>query len=427
MNHSLNRTALLVAAVSGALLCAVAPLIPTIGSDAQALPAWSRKYQAECTMCHAPNYARLNYYGEKFLANGYQNANTAEPDGASEGKQSYGSALALDTNIGHWMSARLNLTPIGWESKALTVKGDTKDKITIGNANWLQLFVGGSITDNVSVYIENEFGESYHQAWYYMGFHNLGNTPWMNFQVGRLSPVVFAPYPDRLPQLPAIGGGILRIKSANGAGELGIDMRSPRYGLQYYGHQGPAILYGGVTPGAKPSNAGGDVGYWAGLRLYMPEGSAKTLEGSSVGVHFDGGTNSKDPATTKIEDKYTRVMPGVNIRWNDKLDIQGAFVMAKDDNWTLTETKNELKYDGFRAVGSYYVNNSWIVSMHFDKYKAKDDEDSSLLPEANFLYLPVTYLMRQNLRVTLYPGIDLRDVDSDLKRHTVFVNIRSAF
>lgn len=409
------------------LLSLLLPLIPQMpGSQAWAIPAWSRKYSVSCNMCHSPAFARLNYFGERFLANGYQHPDADAPDGDTEGKESLGEMLPLDTNVGHWLTARFSVTPIAVETNAQTVEGELENKVTIGNPNWLQLFVAGALANNVSVYIENEFSpDGFHQAWYYLGFQNVGGTTWLNAQVGRLSAVVFAPYPDRLPQLPAVGGGVMRVRSSDGAGESSLDIRSPRYGIQYYGYQGSAMVYAGVTPGSKPSHPGGEIGYWVGGRLITTK--IGSLTGSSVGLHFDAGTDTKDSPTTKVKNDYSRFMPSANLRYADKVDVQAAYVIAKDDNWALTPGAEELEYSGVRLVGSYFVSPRWIVSMHYDNFSAKDEDDEALLADYHLLFLPVvTYLRRENLRISLYPGIDLRDVDSDLKRHTAFINIRAA-
>lgn len=410
-------------------LTVLAPLWPD--RDAKALPAWSRKYDTNCALCHTPNFARLTFQGERFLWNGYQ-APDAPPDGDEEGKKSYGGGLFLDNMVGHWFTARLNLTPVQWESNSLRVENELEDRLVLGNTNWLQIFVGGSIYKNLSVYIENEITpEGIHQAWYYMGLHNLGGASLLNFQFGRLSPLVFAPYPDRLPQLPAIGGGVMRVRSSGGTGQASLDLRSARHGIQYYGYEGPVMIYGGVTPGPTPVNAANNLGFWAGGRLFIPQGGPPALEGSSVGIHFDSGTDTREAATLNVEDSWTRIMPGFNLRYDDTIDLQGAFVIGKDDNWNLAaapDEEEEVEFSGLRMVGSYIASPKWVVSFHYDNFSAKDEEDDALLPEYHMLFLPVlTYLPRENLRVSLYPGLDLRDVDSDLKRNTVFLNLRTAF
>ena len=40
--------------------------------DSEALPAWARKYTAECAMCHYPAIPRLNSFGQQFRRAGYR-------------------------------------------------------------------------------------------------------------------------------------------------------------------------------------------------------------------------------------------------------------------------------------------------------------------------------------------------------------------
>jgi hypothetical protein len=56
---------------------------------ASAIPAFSRKYQVSCTLCHAPA-PRLNRYGELFAARGYRMEESKEPAGQS---QEFGDSL----------------------------------------------------------------------------------------------------------------------------------------------------------------------------------------------------------------------------------------------------------------------------------------------------------------------------------------------
>ncbi len=444
MSELLRRFGVVLAVLTGAFLLVLPTMLPFAhSSDAWAIPAWSRKYDVNCQMCHSPLFARLNAFGERFQANGYQHPDLDKPDGDDEGKKKYGSMLALDNEVGHWFTARFNLTPIQIETKAAVVNGDTTSKITIGNTNWLQLFVAGSLMKNVSMYIENEITPTgIHQAWYYLGLHNLGNTPWLNFQFGRLSSVVFAPYPDRLPQLPAVGGpGITRVATSAGAGAVSMDLRSARYGIQYYGHGGPLTLYAGVSPGTSSSNAANALGYWAGVKASISSGGPAKLVGSSIGVHVDGGTDRLNPANpdTTYENAYTRIMPSLNLRWADKIDLQAAYVMVSEDNRRLLpETANPeaVSYGGIRTVGSYILNDHWALSFHYDMITASDDDKANLAAgdplqvDYSFLYIPViTYLYRENFRVSFYPGIDLRD-EADLpfgqKHNLFFINIRTA-
>src|SRR3990170_7009566 len=54
--------------VAGASL---AMLVSLSVRPAEAIPAWSRKYQTSCSTCHAV-YPKLNHFGKAFRNNGYR-------------------------------------------------------------------------------------------------------------------------------------------------------------------------------------------------------------------------------------------------------------------------------------------------------------------------------------------------------------------
>ncbi len=54
---------------SGVLLASIFLLFAA--SDANALPAFARKYGLRCSACHEA-WPMLNYFGQKFKDNGYQ-------------------------------------------------------------------------------------------------------------------------------------------------------------------------------------------------------------------------------------------------------------------------------------------------------------------------------------------------------------------
>lgn len=394
--------------------------------------AWSTKYKVNCRTCHAPTFARLNLDGERYLWNGYQSPDDETPDGNKAGKRSFGENLSLEKEVGNWLMARLNVSPITVTTNGQVVnKTDTISKVTLGSTGWLQLFVAGSIAKNVSIYIENEITPNeIHIAWYYMGFHNLFGSTLGNLQVGRLTPVLFQPFPDRLPQLPALVGkpGVMRVKSSNGKGVASVDLRSPRYGAQYYGYKGPVMVHGGVSTGATASYQGKatDLNYWGGLRLTLPEGKGGKFEGSSLGYLYYFGTDIKN-SNTDTENKFERHMPGFNLRWNDKVDIQGSYVFGFEDNWKLDSVqaaKKEIDFQGLRALGNYHATDFWSYGGQYDHYWSHD----GLLAEERWLSFPVvTFMPRENIRLSLYPIFDLRDVADNLKKHEVTTNIRVGF
>lgn len=420
-------------AVATPMLAAAVLLSP---EHSLATASWSAKYKVNCQTCHTPAFARLNLDGEKFLWNGYQNPDADEADGNTVGKQALGDNLSIDRNVRNWLMARLSINPIQAVTNGQVIDGkDTVAKVTVGATPWVQLFVAGSIAKNISIYIENEFeANEYIMNWYYMNFTNLFGTKWANLQVGRISPVLFMPLPDRLPMMPAIGGpGVMRVKSSNGKGDASVDLRSARHGVQYYGYNGPIMVFAGASAGAKASYAGypTDLGYWAGARLFVPESKDAQsflgkLEGTSIGFEYMSGTDIKG-TNTKTENSWQRYMPGVNIRYADKIDIQASYVIGVEDNFALdtaSAAKKELDLQGARIFASYYATDKWALQGSYDHYWTKN----SLIAEERRMYFPVvTYFPRENIRISAYPGWDLRDVADNVKKYEFLTNIRVGF
>jgi len=64
--------------LTAALLAAAAAALLLLPADAQAIPAFARKYRQSCTTCHDP-FPRLKPYGEEFAGRGFRMEPGAEP------------------------------------------------------------------------------------------------------------------------------------------------------------------------------------------------------------------------------------------------------------------------------------------------------------------------------------------------------------
>ena len=161
---------------------ALFPAPPTLrrSGSALAVSQWSRKYKTACATCHTV-FPRLNYYGERFARNGYQDLNAAEPAEVGLG------------NVEDWFGARVSLSPVEYQAKGLTVNGSKRGLWSFGKTPWLQLFTATSITRNISFFDELQLGATARQAfevehgWFRIGFHNLlGPKGLVNIRAGRL-------------------------------------------------------------------------------------------------------------------------------------------------------------------------------------------------------------------------------------------------
>lgn len=420
----------------------IAVMLP---SSAHATSQWSRKTGRSCNSCHTV-FPRLNVSGENYLRNGYQLASSRKQAPAvsdreksietdeENGKVSAGVFLESVNNL---FGFRLNMTPLMVETHSLQKDAaSTKtSRVTIGSPVWIQMFVAGSIYKDLSFFSELEYSQSaFKFNWFYFNFTNLADSKGLNFQVGNISPLEFASYPNRLPQLPNIKGEVFLIKSSNGNGEESIDVSSARPGIQYYGRNEWGLVYAGVSPGTKAVDINQFPQYWTGLVLRAPD-SFNRFEGTSATLHYYTGTDTKGTGSAKqIENKFTRFSPQLNIRYNDQVDVQAAYVMGKDDNRALvTNPTASFKYKGVAFEGGYMPKKMVHLGLHYDKYSS-DDKIPAGQPNAgkpiieyHRIVPAVTYVINQNFRASVYFEKNLLDIPSGQKVDKLYLNLRTMF
>lgn len=419
--------------VTGLLCAAVLMMTPMASSTSQ----WSRKTSLPCETCHTV-FPRLNSFGEQYLRNGYE-----FPDNHEEYIGEAGGVFV--EKVENLFGFRLNVTPIQFETNSFQEDSASEktSRLTLGSPVWLQAFVAGNVYKNISFFSELEHAQgTFKFNWFYFNFTRLGNTPMVNFQVGNLSPLEFASVPNRLPQLPNLKGEIMLIKSADGKGEESVDMSSARPGVQYFGHteNDVALVYVGVSPGTKATNVNQSLHYWGGLVLRLPENAIKGFEGSTATIHVYQGTDTKytgeekpGPQLKQVENKFTRISPQINIRYNDRLDIQAAMVFAKDDNWKLVaDPASDYKYSGVFVEGGYMPNNKWHMGLHYDKYSSDDkisggDYDGEPVVQYQRIVPALTYVINQNIRFTLYWEKNLSDERGTKLVDKLVLNMRTMF
>lgn len=392
-----------------------------LASPALAVSQWSRKYEVACTTCHTA-FPRLNYYGEQFMLNGFQLPDD-DPDGDIAGKEELNEDTFID-KAGHWFGARLNLTPLQLKTDKITVDGVEENQLGIGKTNWVQFFVAGSIFKNVSIFIEQEFkGHDFHFSWYHMGFHNLGGTSLLNFQVGNLSPLDFASMSNRLRIMAPVKADMFGVAGTGGVDAAdNLSVSGYRPGIQYYGYKGPVVLWAGISPGKDASDINTDKHYWGGLKLQVTsEDSA--IQGSSASIwYYDASDGSEDPSVLNVTNDYSRLSLQGNLRVGT-FDLQAAYLDGSDDNWDLSDPGLPVDWDGIALVASY-VAGKWFPAVAYDKVSS----DDMLSLEKQITTLSLAYHPRENWRLGLYARIDMEsDSDYHNKSHDIFFNIRTMF
>ena len=104
---------------------------------AYAIPAFARKYNADCSMCHYPNVPRLNSFGHEFRRAGYRTAEEFDKDQDI-------------TEVGNFLAAR-SRARYNYNNAE---NGDIESQFQFHDAT---LFYAGSMTRNLSSFAELEF------------------------------------------------------------------------------------------------------------------------------------------------------------------------------------------------------------------------------------------------------------------------------
>lgn len=148
------------------LLMLVQGLVP---DEAEAIPAFARKYNFSCTTCHAP-MPRLKEFGNEFAARGFRLAETEEPDRAFR-----------DTGDPLLTLQREFPVAVRLDAFASFETADEGDDLFDMKTPWgLKLLSGGSVAPKVGYYFYfflSERGEVAGIEDAYLHFDDLGGIP----------------------------------------------------------------------------------------------------------------------------------------------------------------------------------------------------------------------------------------------------------
>ncbi|MBL4851342.1 MAG: hypothetical protein JKY90_03560 [Gammaproteobacteria bacterium] len=192
------------------LIAATIMIVLDIG-QAEAVPAFGRKYEVNCVLCHT-NEPRLSLFGQQFKENGYQMPGSA--DGSStrkivlEGEQG---PVTLDT-LSNIMAVRIRgdiFQPSFNETTAAIISTDTRDGTDVRLPTIINLFFAGTARKDISYFLEGEYNEFEEDPGFgferaFLQFSNLGGQSVANIQVGNFDPSGLFSFPTHRQQLNPI-------------------------------------------------------------------------------------------------------------------------------------------------------------------------------------------------------------------------------
>src|ERR1039457_3840171 len=153
-------------------------LILSGSQNANALPAFARKYGLRCSACHE-SWPMLNYFGQKFKDNGYQLMNDRD--------------APIWQNPGYW-PVTFRIIPL-WHrvstGKVPVDSGDSQVEQRITSSGFdlsgLDFHTGGTLEKNVSFYVlpSSDATASFHFESVMARLDNIGGSPWLNVKLGK--------------------------------------------------------------------------------------------------------------------------------------------------------------------------------------------------------------------------------------------------
>jgi hypothetical protein len=196
--------------------------------EANAFPAFARKYGLRCSACHE-SWPMLNFFGQKFKDNGYQLMNDRD--------------APIWQNPGYW-PVTFRFTPF-WSRESVnkvavdqSATGEQKFTQTGFSYGGLDILSGGTLEKNISFLFVPSSDETgaFHFESANVRFDNLLHSPWLNVKVGKFELDSFISEKRSLT-LSASGGGyqlfhFIPVGDGNIFGQLGDN----QLGVEWMGH-----------------------------------------------------------------------------------------------------------------------------------------------------------------------------------------------
>jgi hypothetical protein len=165
--------------VNSVLVAAFALFFLILGASQQAnaIPAFARKYGLRCSACHE-SWPMLNFFGQKFKDNGYQLMNDRD--------------APIWQNPGYW-PVTFRMTPIWHRVSTNLVATDQsptgEQKITSSgfDLSGLDFHTGGTLEKNFSFYLlpSSDPTGAFHFETVMARLDNIGGSPWINVKLGK--------------------------------------------------------------------------------------------------------------------------------------------------------------------------------------------------------------------------------------------------
>lgn len=151
--------------------------------EANALPAFARKYGLRCSACHEA-WPMLNYFGQKFKDNGYQLMN--DRDSPVWQNPSYWPVTFRITPYWHRESTdKVAIDSVTGNAASPAVEHQVNDQGF--DLSGLDFHTGGTLEKNISFYVlpSSDPTSAFHFETVMARLDNIGGSSWFNMKLGR--------------------------------------------------------------------------------------------------------------------------------------------------------------------------------------------------------------------------------------------------
>ncbi len=401
-----------------------------VAESASAIPAFARKYQANCALCHTSE-PRLTLFGQQFKENGYQMPGSQ--DGSDTAKHVYEGAqgpVTLD-DVSKIMAVRIraDLQRAAFDDVTADMKADkVNDQWDLQMPKIINLFFGGTARKNLSFFLETEYNvqegdePSLKFERSFLIFSNLGGKQGLaNVTVGKFDPSGLYAFPTHRQQINPIGP----VAEASGFPPtinrvplLPLAFASKMFGLTkgnaYAGDEDYAILpvqpflynapvQNGIAIHGRPLGFGSGFMYQVGVavndkasiagstakenrydtyvmgRYDWMLGSAAwqasafyyQAPDAAIGTLHMDGTHPGDHTYTYGSDTtdITRWGVGARVQWHD-WDIYGTYITDQIDKPSFTGMAANAQWEdtgqGLSLEADWRMNAHWMLGLRYD-------------------------------------------------------------
>jgi hypothetical protein len=399
-------------------------LILSGSQNANALPAFARKYGLRCSACHE-SWPMLNYFGQKFKDNGYQLMN----DRDAPIWQNPGYWPVTFRIIPYWQRQSSDKNAV--DTPAGPNAGLAKITFTGFNLTGLDFHTGGTLEKNISFYVLPSSDENgkFHFEQVFGRLDNLMGSSWLNLKLGKFE-LDNLLSEKRILTLTSISGvyqtyHFVPPGDANIFGQIGDN----QLGLEWMGHSvddrtrlSASLLSSTDGNVDSPYGSNSYSGFFAAshafdtgklgvqrIGAYAMVGEAATTYQTSAGVAL--------PSTGTGNKSYSRV-GFVGLFYFGKFDVQVVTQHGHDSAWfgagfgnpidtpggpnntagtTLPATARAPSWNGY-LIENHYVYSPQLIFIQRSEWERMSQQASTLFPSNlgntdmytfGFRYMPI--------------------------------------